>query len=56
MTTLAIRYNAECRRLMPHQHGLIVDESIDDAGHIDEIVFRESEYLGGMCAVMGFVF
>ncbi len=52
MKTLAQRYNEECRRLMPLQPGLLVDESIDDAGHIDEIVFHESEYLGGMCAVI----
>ena len=47
--TLAERYNAEAQRLIPHHaESLAVDPSIDSAGHIDEIVFRRSEYLGGM--------
>ena len=51
--TLAERYNAEAQRLMPqHADSLAVDPSIDNAGHIDEIVFRRSEYLGGMAAVL----
>ena len=51
--TIAERYNAEARRLMPqHADSLAVDPSIDNAGHIDEIVFRRSEYLGGMAAVL----
>ena len=51
--TLAERYNAEAQRLMPqHADSLAVDPSIDNAGHIDEIVFRRSEYLGGMSAVL----
>ena len=51
--TLAERYNAEARRLMPqHADSLAVDPCIDNAGHIDEIVFRRSEYLGGMAAVL----
>ena len=51
--TLAERYNAEAQRLMPqHADSLAVDPSIDNAGHIDEIVFRRSEYLGGMAAVI----
>ena len=50
---LAERYNAEAQRLMPqHTDRLAVDPSIDNAGHIDEIVFRRSEYLGGMAAVL----
>ena len=51
--TLAERYNAEAQRLMPqHADSLAVDPSIDNAGHIDEIVFRRSEYLCGMAAVL----
>ena len=51
--TLAESYNAEAQRLMPqHADSLAVDPSIDNAGHIDEIVFRRSEYLGGMAAVL----
>ena len=51
--TLAERYNAEAQRLMPqHADSLAVDPRINSAGHIDEIVFRRSEYLGGMAAVL----
>jgi hypothetical protein len=51
--TLAARYNAEAKRLMPHMaDDLAVDPEIDNASHIDEIVFRRSEYLGGMAAVL----
>lgn len=51
--TLAERYNAEARRLMPHMaDDLAVDAAIDNAGHIDDIVFRRSEFLGGMAAVL----
>ena len=35
-----------------HADSLALDPSIDNAGHIDEIVFRRSEYLGGMAAVL----
>ena len=51
--TLATRYNAEAKRLMPHiADDLAVAPAIDNAGHIDEIVFRRSEYLGGVAAVL----
>ena len=51
--TLATRYNAQAQRLMPHHaQSLEVDPSINDAGQIDEIVFRRGEYLGGMAAVL----
>jgi hypothetical protein len=51
--TLAIRYNAEAKRLIPHMaDDLVVDPAIDNVGHIDEIVFRRSEYPGGMAAVL----
>ena len=51
--TLAEHYNAEAKRRMPQMaDDLAVDPAIDNAGHIDEIVFRRSEYLGGMAAVL----
>ena len=51
--TLAVRYNAEAQRLLPHHaDSLAVDPMIDIASHIDEIVFRRSEYLGGMAVVL----
>lgn len=51
--TLAERYNAAALRLMPHMaDDLAVDTAINNASHIDEIVFRRSEYLGGMAAVL----
>ena len=51
--TLAERYNREATRLMPHMgRDLLVDPSINTASEIDEIVFRRSEYLGGMAAVL----
>jgi hypothetical protein len=53
LMTLATRYNAEAQRLMPeHADSLAVEPSINNASHIDEIVFRRSEYLGGMAAVL----
>ena len=55
--TLAERYNAEARRLLPHMADyLCVDPAIDRATEIDEIVFRRSEYLGGMaCAILALI-
>lgn len=51
--TLAQRYNAEARRLMPQMgEDLLVDPAITSASAIDEIVFRRSEFLGGMAAVI----
>jgi len=53
MKTLAERYNAEAARLMPHMaDDLKIDPMIESAGEIDDIVFRRSEYLGGMAAVL----
>ena len=47
--TLAERYNAQAQRLLPHMaDSLAVDPTITCAGEIDDIVFRRSEYLGGM--------
>ncbi len=55
--TLAERYNAEARRLLPHMvDDLAVDPKIDRATEIDEIVFRRSEFLGGMaCAILAMI-
>ncbi|MDO5604511.1 MAG: hypothetical protein Q4G25_05040 [Paracoccus sp. (in: a-proteobacteria)] len=50
--TLAARYNAFARKLMPGQDRLLVDPSINVSWQIDEIVFRRSEYLGGMAGVI----
>ena len=55
--TIAERYNAEALRLLPHMaDGLAVDPAITTAGEIDEIVFRRSEFLGGMaCAILALI-
>ena len=51
--TIAERYNEAAARLLPHMAAnLTVDPSITDANHIDETVFRRSEYLGGMAVVI----
>lgn len=51
--TLAQRYNDTARALMPFMFGhLRVDDHINDALEIDEIVFRRGEYVGGMAAVI----
>jgi len=47
--TLAERYNAQAKRLLPHMaDSLAVDPTITSSGEIDDIVFRRSELLGGM--------
>lgn len=51
--TLAERYNAEAQRLLPHMASqLEVDPAITRADDIDEIVFRRSEFLGGMAVAI----
>lgn len=51
--TIAERYNAAASKLLPHMAAdLAVDPAITDANHIDEIVFRRSEYLGGMAVAI----
>ena len=54
---IAERYNAEAKRLLPHiAADLAVDPSITTANEIDDIVFRRSEYLGGMaCAILALI-
>ena len=51
--TIAERYNEAATRLLPHMAAdLAVDPTITDANHIDEIVFRRSEFLGGMAVAI----
>jgi hypothetical protein len=55
--TIAERYNAAAAKLLPHMAAdLAVDPSITAANEIDDIVFRRSEYLGGMaCAILAMI-
>ncbi len=55
--TIAERYNAAAAKLLPHMGAdLTVDPSITTANEIDDIVFRRSEYLGGMaCAILALI-
>ena len=51
--TIAERYNVKVYEIMPHMaEDLAVDPAITTANDIDEIVFRRSEYLGGMACVI----
>ena len=51
--TVAEHYNEAAARLLPHMGAnLAVDPTITDANHIDEIVFRRSEFLGGMAVAI----
>ena len=51
--TIAERYNREAVRLLPHMAAdLQVDPAISKASDIDDIVFRRSEYLGGMAVAI----
>ena len=51
--TIAERYNEAANSLLPHMAAdLAVDPTITDANHIDEIVFRRSEFLGGMAVAI----
>ena len=52
--TIAEHYNVKVYEIMPHMaEYLAVDPAITTANDIDEIVFRRSEYLGGMaCAIV----
>ena len=49
--TLGQRFNAKAKELARGQD-LQVDPAINSASHIDEIIFRRSEYLGGMASVI----
>jgi len=51
--TLAERFVDKATELMPHHEELReLVLAIDDAEHIDEIMFHNSEYIGGMAAVI----
>ena len=52
--TIVEHYNVKVYEIMPHMaEDLAVDPAITTANDIDEIVFRRSEYLGGMaCAIL----
>ena len=51
--TIAERYNEAATRLLPHMAAdLTVDPTITDANYIEEIVFRRSEFLGGMAVAI----
>jgi len=55
--TIAELYNAEAARLLPHMaESLAVEPTVTTANEIDEIVFRRSEFLGGMaCAILAMI-
>lgn len=44
-------YNRLAGELLPHHRALLVSTDTDPK-HIDDIVFRRSEYLGGMCSAL----
>ena len=51
--TLAQKFKQEAHRLMPHQSDLLdLDETVNTASEIDEIMFHKGEYIGGMAAVI----
>ncbi len=51
--TIAQRFNAEAARLLPHMAtSLAVDPAITTADEIDQIIFRRSEFLGGMASAI----
>ena len=52
--TIVEHYNVKVYEIMPHMaEDLAVDPAITTANDIDEIVFRRSEFLGGMaCAIL----
>ena len=55
--TIAERYNREANRLMQGMaDDLLVDPAINSASENDDIVFRRSEFLGGMaCAILAMI-
>ncbi len=53
MSTIAKRFIEKAEALMPGQPDLVdLDPTINNAQHIDEVMFRRSEYIGGMAAVI----
>lgn len=53
MKTFGQLYNEQVIKLMPHfKEDLIVPDDVDDSNEIDDVIFRKSEYLGGMANVI----
>ncbi len=53
MKTLAMKFKEKAAELMPHMDDLQdLPDSVDSSNAIDEIMFRKSEYVGGMAAVI----
>lgn len=53
MTTLAMKFKREAKRLVPYQTDLQrLDNTINSIEEIDVIMFRTSEYVGGMATVI----
>ena len=53
MRTLAMNFKKEAARLVPAQGALQnLDDNINTADEIDDIMFRKSEYIGGMATVI----
>lgn len=51
--TMAQKFKQEALRLMPHQSDLLeLDDKVNNANEIDEIMFHKGEYIGGMAAVI----
>ena len=51
--SIAIRFKAKAKELMPHQTSLQdLDDNINHTYLIDDIMFRKGEYIGGMAAVI----
>lgn len=53
MKTFGQLYNEQVIKLMPHfKEELIVPDDVDNSSEIDDIIFRKSEYIGGMANVL----
>lgn len=53
MKTFGQLYNEQVAKLMPHfKEDLTVPDDVESANEIDDIIFRRSEYLGGMANVL----
>ena len=51
--TTAMKFKAKAKELLPiHEDLQDLDDEINSASHIDEIMFKRSEYLGGMAAAI----
>ena len=51
--TWAVRFKMEACKLMPQMDQLQdLDDTIDQPEHINDLMFRKGEYIGGMAAVI----